>query len=138
MNILPVLTHLRDELPTLTIEAPTQLQSLERESYPVAQVVPGDESVSETLGVSIDLITLLDCELHVYVVAEAARVTTDSDPLADALLDVRAILIGYQHSDWVRPLTLVRGEIVALDAGRIAWRDTYSTQRALSANVVTA
>jgi len=137
VNILPVLHRLREACPHLSIEAPTQLQSLERESYPVVQVVPGDESVFATEGMTLALLTLLDCDVHVIVIAEAARVTTDSDPLADALEDVRGALIGYQQGDWTRSLTLSRGEIVAIDAGRIAWRDTYSTQRAISASVVT-
>jgi len=79
----------------------------------------------------------LESEVHVVVIAEAARITTDSDTLAGTLADVRAELIGYQHSTWDLPLLLVRGEIVALDAGRIAWRDTYSTRRALTASIST-
>lgn len=137
MNVLPVLERLRDQAGSdfYAIEAPSQLQALDRQGYPVLQVLPGDESVAASEYLTSPITTLLDCECHVVVIAEAASEALDSDPLDTAIAAVRAALIGYQAAAWKLPLTLVRGEIVALDAGRIAWRDTYSTQRALSATI---
>jgi hypothetical protein len=137
MNVLPILDRLRSELPaTYVVESPTVLLTAQRDTLPAVQVLPGDEAVSATEGVGGELLCLLDCQVEVLVAAAAARPATDSDPLAEAIAEVRAALLGYQHDDWSLPLTLVRGELVAPDSARLLWRDVYLTQRSLSATIV--
>ena len=138
MNLLPVIARLRDQVPWIPVEAPTRLNTIERERYPSATVLPGDEAPGESETLGTQLLQLVTCTVYVDIVAEAAREAADSDPLADAVAAVRAALLGYQADGWDLPLTLARGELVALDAGRLLWRDTYTTQRTLVASITLA
>jgi hypothetical protein len=135
MNILPILDRLRDQLSGYRIESPTVLITAQREDLPAVQVLPAEEVVSVTDGVGTELLLALDCQVEILIAAEAAVPETESDPLAEAIAEVRAALLGYQHADWSLPLTLLRGELLAPDAARLLWRDIYSTQRSLSATI---
>ena len=136
MNILPILDRLREELPGYRVESPTVILTAQREDLPAVTVLPGEESVSTTEGVGPALLLAMDCRVDVLIAAAAAVPELDSDPLAAAIAEVRAALLGYQTSDWSLPLTLVGGELLAPDSARLLWRDTYLTQRSLSASIV--
>ncbi|MCU0970411.1 MAG: hypothetical protein MUF57_01125 [Gammaproteobacteria bacterium] len=138
MNILPVLERLRDQLPDYRVESPTVLLTAQREELPAVQVLPGSESPVSTEGLGTTLLVMLNAQVEVLIAAAAAVPETDSDPLAEAVAEVRAALIGYQHSEWDLPLTWVSGDLVAPDSARLLWREVYTTQRSLSATIVSS
>ena len=135
MNLAPVITRLSLLCPSLiAVEAVTGLNDIDRDEYPVAGVHPLDDiaSLSDVVGCIRQEIV---GQFGVLIAARAMDPASGIDPLDDARQEIAAALLGYRHVAWRGPITYVRGDIVAIDASRTLWRDTYRAESLWTAHI---
>ena len=136
MRIGPVVARLRDRCPTLR-QVLAATSGAIPSSYPAAYVWLASRTAAPNelvTGVTSQRLELrLAVEITVRHAAEAAAGGPAADLLADVLEEVEAALAGFQApgDEQHKPLELVEGRPVALDAGQLTWRETWRTWRLL-------